>query len=137
MGKNKLIRSLFIFNCHEKSIFIAIWENISFIFSNFGNFWEFESLFPKKRNTKMQIVDLGALPVSLRIVFIPLGTQKKAKKTVFAHLSRMKLLYLQNSGSSRLMKWKYCHFWKVVPDWSANQRPSICFVKARLMFNYP
>jgi hypothetical protein len=66
-----LIRSLFIFDCHEKSILIAIWENISFIFSNFGNFWEFESRFPKRRDTKMQIVELGVLRVSLRIVYIP------------------------------------------------------------------
>ena len=71
MDKNKLIKSLFIFICHEKIIFIAIWENISFIFSNFGNFWEFESLFTKKRDKKIQIVELGALPVSLKIVLIP------------------------------------------------------------------
>jgi hypothetical protein len=74
MDKNESITSRFILNSHQISILLRF-ENILFEFQHVCQNLEIsENLncrLQKKRDTKMQIVDLGALPVSLRIVFIP------------------------------------------------------------------
>jgi hypothetical protein len=60
MDKNKLIRSLFIFICHEFDIFIAIWTNFFYnIFSKFEISENWNRCFRKNETLKWKLWTSG------------------------------------------------------------------------------
>ena len=74
MDKNKLISSLFILIGHEKSILIVIRNFLIMILAKLGNSQDIKSLFLNNQETKIKIVDLGALDVLIRVSFVWLSS---------------------------------------------------------------